>query len=152
MICSVFNNFFLRFYLFHFSSPKPPDTQLCMLSWGSFHLWHVWRYLSMTWQAVPCPHPGPELVKPWAAKAERKNWTIRPRGRPLVQFLKWWVWETSNNNSLWAYSIQPHNFNLRQPSSKGHIRYFKVLLLRRDDIKPIKILAFFNYYDYLWHV
>ena len=31
---------------------------------------------------VPCPRPGSEPVKPWAAEAERKNLTTRPRGRP----------------------------------------------------------------------
>ena len=38
--------FSLRFY-FSFFSPKPPGTQLCSFSCGSFQLWHVGRHLSM---------------------------------------------------------------------------------------------------------
>ena len=38
--------------------------------------------LSVAWWAVPCPHPGSELEKPWAAEAEHANPTTRPWGRP----------------------------------------------------------------------
>ena len=36
----------------------------------------------MTWWAMPCLHPGSELVKPWAAEAECTNLTTQPQGRP----------------------------------------------------------------------
>ena len=31
---------------------------------------------------MPCPRPGSEPAKPWAAEVEQANLTTRPRGRP----------------------------------------------------------------------
>ena len=39
--------------------------------------------LTVAWLAVPCPRPGSEPVKPWAATAECANLTTEPRGQPL---------------------------------------------------------------------
>ena len=36
---------------------------------------------------MPCPHPGLEPAKPWAAEAELRNLTTRPRGGPPLTFL-----------------------------------------------------------------
>ena len=36
----------------------------------------------MAWGVVPCPRPGSEPVKPWAAQAELANLTTWPQGRP----------------------------------------------------------------------
>ena len=49
----------------------------------SFWLCYVGRCLSMAWWVVPCPRPGSERVKPWAAKAEHGNLTTWPQGWPL---------------------------------------------------------------------
>ena len=59
--------FFFKDFIFYFFSPKPPSTQLYILCCGSFQLWHAGRCLSMVQWAVPCPHPGPEPAKHWAA-------------------------------------------------------------------------------------
>ena len=44
---------------------------------------HVGCHLSMTCGVVPCPHPGSEPAKPWAAQVKRVNLTTQPQGRPL---------------------------------------------------------------------
>ena len=38
----------------------------------------------MAWWAVPCPRPGTEPAKPWAANVEHPNLTTRPRGQPQM--------------------------------------------------------------------
>ena len=36
----------------------------------------------MAWWVVPCPRPGSQPAKHWAAEAERTNLTTRPWGQP----------------------------------------------------------------------
>ena len=73
------------------SSPQsPPRYIVAYFSCGSFWLCYVGCRLNMAWWVVPCPCPGSEPVKPWAAEAERANLTTWPEGRPLPRpSLKW---------------------------------------------------------------
>ena len=41
-------------------------------------------HLNVAWWVVPCPHPGSEPVKPWAAEAECVNLATWPRGWPQL--------------------------------------------------------------------
>ena len=60
----------------------------------------------MAWCVMPCPHPGFELAKPWAAEAERANLTTQPRGRPQMKLLHLGLWTMESNfsSSEWISS------------------------------------------------
>ena len=47
-------------------------------------LWfcYVGHCLSMTWWAVPCPHPGSKQAKSWATEVERANLTTQHGASP----------------------------------------------------------------------
>ena len=76
-------------FILSFSFSPPPATQYIVVysSCRSIWLCYVGRHLSMAWWVLPCLHPGCELMKPWASKAECANSTTWPRGWPLLSFL-----------------------------------------------------------------
>ena len=71
---------------FVFLLPKAPHYMVVYSSCECLWLCYVGCCLSMAWWAVPCPHPGSEPTKPWAAKAECTNLTTRPRAGPSTRF------------------------------------------------------------------
>ena len=70
-----------------FFLPKAPQYIVVYFSCRSFWLCYVGRHLSMPWWTVPCPRPGSEPAKPWAAEVECVNLTTQPPGRPLMIFI-----------------------------------------------------------------
>ena len=94
------------FFSFSFFSPSP-----LVHSSGSFQLWHVGCHLSMAWWVVPCPCPGFELVKPWAAAAEHMNLTTQPRGRALSLSLDYCIFffftPMTHSPALLSLGVEP---------------------------------------------
>ena len=74
---------------FFFLLPKTPRYIAVYSSCECLWFCYMGPHLNMTWPSVPCPRPGSEPAKPWAAKAERANLTPWPQGRPL-EHIFWW--------------------------------------------------------------
>ena len=71
---------------FVFLPPDAPQYIVVYSSCGSFWLCYMGHHLSTAWWAMPHPHPGSKLAKPWAAKAESENLTSGPGGqRPRLE-------------------------------------------------------------------
>ena len=111
------HNFFYFLFLFLFFLKIGTWANNCCQS--SFFFWK--KGWGVAWWAAPCPCPGSQWAKPWAAEVDHANLTTQPRGQPLITiafFLIWdikgkvffiylWVHPLKKPNKMWAGALRP---------------------------------------------
>ena len=123
--------------------PKATQHIVVYSSCRSFWLCYLGRHLSMAWWVVPCPCPGSDLAKPWAAEAECRNLTTHGAGPcPLFCRLELpWLTEVFLVQTVTLNSLHTLKAATPQPASPVAFLYSLPMLV---DLALPKLQNFFD--------